>query len=69
MASPEPVKEALQVFEEKLNELEALLFEEVTKRRGISLVFLLHVILSIFVEKIRQIFFLVSKLEGSFTVY
>ncbi|MGY0012515.1 oligoendopeptidase F [Bacillus anthracis] len=28
MASPEPVKEALQVFEEKLNELEALLFEE-----------------------------------------
>ena len=36
MASPEPVKEALQVFEEKLNELEALLFEEVTKRRGIS---------------------------------
>ncbi|MDM5187498.1 oligoendopeptidase F [Bacillus sp. DX4.1] len=27
MASPEPVKEALQVFEEKLNELEALLFE------------------------------------------
>ena len=31
MASPEPVKEALQVFEEKLNELEALLFEEVTK--------------------------------------
>ncbi|MDM5153841.1 oligoendopeptidase F [Bacillus sp. DX1.1] len=28
MASPEPVKEALQVFEEKLNELEALLFED-----------------------------------------
>lgn len=28
MASPEPVKEALQVFEEKLNELEGLLFEE-----------------------------------------
>ncbi len=28
MASSEPVKEALQVFEEKLNELEALLFEE-----------------------------------------
>ncbi|CAM4091805.1 oligopeptidase PepB [Bacillus manliponensis] len=28
MTSPEPVKEALQVFEEKLNELEALLFEE-----------------------------------------
>ena len=36
MASPEPVKEALQVFEEKLNELEALLFEESNeKRRGI----------------------------------
>ena len=49
MASPEPVKEALQVFEEKLNELEALLFEESNKRRGI--VFCLHVILSIFVEK------------------
>ncbi|MGG3549964.1 hypothetical protein AAWP21_00005, partial [Bacillus anthracis] len=30
---------------------------------------LYHVILSIFVEKIRRIFFLVSKLEGSFTVY
>ncbi|PHA01426.1 oligoendopeptidase F [Bacillus pseudomycoides] len=28
MTSPEPVKEAMQVFEEKLNELEALLFEE-----------------------------------------
>lgn len=28
MTSSEPVKEALQVFEEKLNELEALLFEE-----------------------------------------
>ena len=32
MASPEPVKEALQVFEEKLNELEALLFEESNKK-------------------------------------
>ncbi|MFD3447347.1 oligoendopeptidase F [Microbacteriaceae bacterium 4G12] len=28
MASPEPVKEALQVFEERLNELEELLFEK-----------------------------------------
>ncbi len=28
MTSPEPVKEALQVFEEKLNELEELLFEK-----------------------------------------
>ncbi|MGF9965191.1 oligoendopeptidase F [Bacillus rhizoplanae] len=28
MTSPEPIKEAMQVFEEKLNELEALLFEE-----------------------------------------
>ena len=32
MASPEPVKEALQVFEEKLNELEALLFEESNRK-------------------------------------
>lgn len=38
MASPEPVKEALQVFEEKLNELEALLFESNRKTR-ICLVF------------------------------
>ena len=43
MASPEPVKEALQVFEEKLNELEALLFEEVMKKtRDCILVFLLN---------------------------
>ena len=69
MASPEPVKEALQVFEEKLNELEALLFEEVTKRRGISLVFLFTCYFVDICRKIRQIFFLVSKLEGSFTVY
>ena len=39
MASPEPVKEALQVFEEKLNELEALLFEEKKKTRDCILVF------------------------------
>ena len=51
MASPEPVKEALQVFEEKLNELEALLFERSNKRRGFPSSFCLHVILSIFVEK------------------
>ena len=57
MASPEPVKEALQVFEEKLNELEALLFEEVIeKTRNLPRLFL-DVILSIFVEKINRIVF------------
>ncbi len=43
MASPEPVKEALQVFEEKLNELEALLFEESNEKdEDCILVFLLN---------------------------
>ena len=42
MASPEPVKEALQVFEEKLNELEALLFEVMKKDEDCILVFLLN---------------------------
>ena len=68
MASPEPVKEALQVFEEKLNELEALLFEEVTKDEGFPSSFVTCYFVDI-CRKIRQIFFLVSKLEGSFTVY
>ena len=69
MASPEPVKEALQVFEEKLNELEALLFEESNKKTRISSSFCFTCYFVDICRKIRQIFFLVSKLEGSFTVY